>query len=128
MGAGELDNVDENSGTAKQVGRYRNLVQQQNVDIVVGYSSGDCLVSIDAVREGGAGGGLSTAAHLSPVWASATSTCSVCGPRHHERKRRLPPAAGLLELKSYAGINQNYAWTRTPVWLEGARCKPSNPV
>ncbi|MGZ9083761.1 MAG: ABC transporter substrate-binding protein, partial [Rhodoplanes sp.] len=36
--------VDEAGGTTKQVTEYRNLVQRQNVDAVIGYiSSGDCL-------------------------------------------------------------------------------------
>ena len=36
--------IDEAGGTAKQVTEYRNLVQRQNVDAVIGYiSSGDCL-------------------------------------------------------------------------------------
>jgi branched-chain amino acid transport system substrate-binding protein len=36
--------IDEAGGTGKQVGEYRNLVQKQNVDAVIGYiSSGDCL-------------------------------------------------------------------------------------
>jgi hypothetical protein len=36
--------IDEAGGTTKQVTEYRNLVQRQNVDAVIGYiSSGDCL-------------------------------------------------------------------------------------
>src|SRR5215207_6666696 len=36
--------IDEAGGTTKQVTEFRNLVQRQNVDLVVGYiSSGDCL-------------------------------------------------------------------------------------
>jgi branched-chain amino acid transport system substrate-binding protein len=36
--------IDEAGGTGKQVTEYRNLVQRQNVDAVIGYiSSGDCL-------------------------------------------------------------------------------------
>ena len=36
--------IDEAGGTTKQVTEYRNLVQRQNVDEVIGYiSSGDCL-------------------------------------------------------------------------------------
>jgi branched-chain amino acid transport system substrate-binding protein len=48
----ELVFIDENGGTAKQVSEYRNLVQQQNVDIVVGYiSSGDCLAVAPVAEE-----------------------------------------------------------------------------
>jgi branched-chain amino acid transport system substrate-binding protein len=40
----ELVFVDEAGGTTKQVQEYRNLVQRQNVDMVIGYiGSGDCL-------------------------------------------------------------------------------------
>ena len=36
--------IDEAGGTGKQVTEYRNLVQRQNVDAVIGYiSPGDCL-------------------------------------------------------------------------------------
>jgi len=34
--------IDENGGATKQVEEYRNLVQRQKVDVVIGYiSSGD---------------------------------------------------------------------------------------
>ena len=40
----EMVIVDEAGGTTKQVTEYRNLVERQNVDAVIGYiSSGDCL-------------------------------------------------------------------------------------
>ncbi|GAC1594903.1 MAG: hypothetical protein NVS4B10_02960 [Myxococcales bacterium] len=40
----ELVFLDEAGGTTKQVSEYRDLVQRQNVDLVIGYiSSGDCL-------------------------------------------------------------------------------------
>jgi branched-chain amino acid transport system substrate-binding protein len=40
----EIAIVDEAGGTTKQVTEYRNLVERQNVDAVIGYiSSGDCL-------------------------------------------------------------------------------------
>ncbi|MEO6023105.1 MAG: ABC transporter substrate-binding protein [Burkholderiales bacterium] len=40
----EIVIIDEAGGTTKQVEEYRNLVQRQNVDMVIGYiSSGDCL-------------------------------------------------------------------------------------
>src|SRR5207253_10767710 len=40
----ELVFIDEAGGTAKEVSEYRDLVQRQNVDVVIGYiSSGDCL-------------------------------------------------------------------------------------
>lgn len=40
----ELVFVDEAGGTTKQVQEYRNLVQRQEVDMIIGYiGSGDCL-------------------------------------------------------------------------------------
>ena len=43
--------IDEAGGATKQVSEFRNMVQRQNVDVVLGYiSSGDCL-EIPAVAE-----------------------------------------------------------------------------
>lgn len=44
--------VDEAGGPAKQVAEYRNLVQRQGVDAVIGYiSSGDCLAIAPVAEE-----------------------------------------------------------------------------
>src|SRR5437764_11533068 len=44
--------LDEAGGTAKQVSEYRDLVQRQNVDAVIGYiSSGDCLAVAPVAEE-----------------------------------------------------------------------------
>ena len=44
--------VDEAGGTTKQVTEYRNLVQRQDVDLVIGYiSSGDCLAIAPVAEE-----------------------------------------------------------------------------
>ena len=44
--------VDEAGGPSKQVTEYRNLVQKQNVDAVIGYiSSGDCLAIAPVAEE-----------------------------------------------------------------------------
>jgi branched-chain amino acid transport system substrate-binding protein len=44
--------VDENGGASRQVTEYRNLVQQREVDIVIGYtSSGDCLAIAPIAEE-----------------------------------------------------------------------------
>ena len=44
--------IDEAGGPTKQVEEYRNLVQRQNVDAVIGYiSSGDCLAVSPAAEE-----------------------------------------------------------------------------
>jgi branched-chain amino acid transport system substrate-binding protein len=48
----ELVFIDEAGGTTKQVSEYRNLVQRQNVDVVIGYiSSGDCLAVAPVAEE-----------------------------------------------------------------------------
>ena len=48
----ELVFIDEAGGTAKQVSEYRDLVQRQNVDVVIGYiSSGDCLAVAPLAEE-----------------------------------------------------------------------------
>ena len=43
--------IDESGGATKQVSEFRNMVQRQKVDLVMGYvSSGDCL-AIPSVAE-----------------------------------------------------------------------------
>ncbi|HEY9454424.1 MAG TPA: ABC transporter substrate-binding protein [Bradyrhizobium sp.] len=109
----EAKYVDEAGSAANTVTEYRNLVQRDHVDAVVGYvSSGSCLA-------------------VTPV-AEELKTLTVlydCGtPRIFEEKARsyvfrVSPhatmdnvAAALYvlakkkNLKSYSGINQNYAW------------------
>ncbi|MGE5650039.1 MAG: ABC transporter substrate-binding protein [Bacillota bacterium] len=44
--------IDENGGATKQVEEFRNLVQRQKVDAVIGYiSSGDCLAIAPVAEE-----------------------------------------------------------------------------
>ncbi len=105
--------ADESGGNAKQVAEYRNLVEKQGVDAVLGYiSSGSCL-SIAPVAEE----------------LKTLTVMSVCGtPRLFEDSdwkytfRTQAHAVGdsvaaalyirdqLDDVKSYNGINQNYAW------------------
>ena len=48
----ELVFIDEAGGTTKQVTEFRNLVQRENVDLVVGYiSCGDCLAVAPVAEE-----------------------------------------------------------------------------
>jgi branched-chain amino acid transport system substrate-binding protein len=109
----EAKYVDEAGSAANTVTEYRNLVQRDQVDAVVGYvSSGSCLA-------------------VTPV-AEELKTITVlydCGtPRIFEEKDRsyvfrVSPHATMdnvaaaryvlakkKNLKSYSGINQNYAW------------------
>ena len=105
--------VDEAGSTANVVTEFRNLVQRDKVDIVVGYvSSGSCLAVAPVAEE-----------------LKALTVLDVCGtPRIFEEKPlkyvfRVNPHATMdnvaaakyvLEKKKdiavYDGINQNYAW------------------
>ncbi len=105
--------VDESGGSTKQVAEYRNLVQKRNVDAVIGYiSSGSCVALSPVVEE-----------------LKRLTIFSVCGtPRVFEEKprkyifRTMSHAtadnvaaahyvkAKFPDVKSYTGINQNYAW------------------
>jgi branched-chain amino acid transport system substrate-binding protein len=105
--------VDEAGGTTKQVTEYRNLVQRQNVDAVIGYiSSGDCLAiapladelkKITIFFDCGTPRIFEDANYKYLFRTGATATMdNVAAARYllaHE------PNA-----KSIAGINQNYAW------------------
>jgi branched-chain amino acid transport system substrate-binding protein len=105
--------VDENGGPSKQVTEYRNLVERDKADAVVGYvSSGDCLA-------------------IAPV-ADELKKLTIlfdCGaPRVFEEKDykyvfRTRPHGAMdnvaaaryvtamnTNIKKFNGINQNYAW------------------
>lgn len=48
----EMVMIDENGGATKQTEEFRNLIQRQKVDAVIGYiSSGDCLAIAPAAEE-----------------------------------------------------------------------------
>lgn len=105
--------VDEAGGPAVQVTEFRNLVQKQNVDAVIGYiSSGDCLAIAPVAEE-----------------LKKLTLFFDCGtPRIFEDASykyvfRTAPHATLdsvaaalyvtdvrPKVKKIAGINQNYAW------------------
>jgi branched-chain amino acid transport system substrate-binding protein len=105
--------VDEAGGTTKQVNEYRNLVQRDNVDVVIGYiSSGDCLAVAPLAEE-----------------LKKLTVLFDCGtPRIFEDASykylfRTGPTATMdnvaaalyvtemkPNIKKFAGINQNYAW------------------
>jgi branched-chain amino acid transport system substrate-binding protein len=109
----EVKYVDEAGSTAQQVTEYRNLVQRDNVDVVLGYvSSGNCLAIVPVAEE-----------------LQRLTVLDVCGtPRIFEEKPRKyvfranPHAtmdnvaaakyalAKLKDISVYSGINQNYAW------------------
>jgi branched-chain amino acid transport system substrate-binding protein len=105
--------VDESGSAANTVTEYRNLVQRDKVDAVVGYvSSGNCLAVTPVAEE-----------------LKALTVFYDCGtPRIFEEKPRsyvfrVSPHATMdnvgaahyvrdkfPDLKSFSGINQNYAW------------------
>jgi branched-chain amino acid transport system substrate-binding protein len=109
----EAKYVDEAGSAANVVTEFRNLVQRDQVDAVVGYvSSGSCLAVTPVAEE-----------------LKALTVFYDCGtPRIFEEKPRtyvfrVSPHATMdnvaaaryilakkKNLKSYSGINQNYAW------------------
>lgn len=105
--------VDEAGGTTKQVTEYRNLVQRQNVDAVIGYiSSGDCLAiapladelkKITIFFDCGTPRVFEDASYKYLFRTGPTATMdNVAAARYLLGQA---PNTG-----SIAGINQNYAW------------------
>ena len=109
----EVKFIDEAGSTAQQVTEYRNLVQRDKVDVVLGYvSSGNCLAIVPLAEE-----------------LQQLTVLDVCGtPRIYEEKPRkyvfrINPHATMdnvaaakyalhknKDVTLYSGINQNYAW------------------
>ncbi|MGH6968643.1 MAG: ABC transporter substrate-binding protein [Stellaceae bacterium] len=105
--------VDEAGSTTEVVQNFRNLVQRQNVNAVVGYiSSGSCLAVAPVAEElkmltvffdCGTPRIFEDAKYNYVFRTSATATMdNVAAARY--LKAKFPKS------KSYAGINQNYAW------------------
>jgi branched-chain amino acid transport system substrate-binding protein len=109
----ELLFVDEAGGTTKQVNEYRNLVQRDNVDLVIGYiSSGDCLAVAPVAEElkrltvffdCGTPRIFEDASYKYLFRTGATATMD-------NTAAALYVTAMKPGLKTIAGINQNYAW------------------
>ena len=106
--------IDEAGGAAKQVEEFRNLVQRQKVDAVVGYiSSGDCLAIAPVAEELGAmtvfydcGTSQLFKEDKTPQYLFRTSLDAAVdniGAARYLAKVR-PDA------QKVAGIQQNYAW------------------
>jgi len=105
--------LDEAGSAADQVTQYRNLVERDHVDVVLGYvSSGNCLAIAPVAEE-----------------MKQLTVLDICGtPRIFEEKSyhyvfRANPTATmdnvgaakyvlekLKDVSVYSGINQNYAW------------------
>lgn len=105
--------VDEAGGATKQVAEFRNLVQRRNVDIVFGYvSSGDCLAIPQTAEE------MQQLTILvdcgTPRVFEEASYRYVFRVGPHAVMDNVAAARYLLErnpdIKTIAGLNQNYAW------------------
>ena len=109
----ELVFIDEAGGTTKQVSEFRDIVQRQNVDAVIGYiSSGDCLAIAPVAEElkrltilfdCGTPRIFEDASYKYVFRTSSTSTMDNVAAALYATEV-LPGA------KKIAGINQNYAW------------------
>jgi len=109
----EVVYVDEAGGTTKQVLEYRDLVQRQSVDAVIGYiSSGDCLAIAPVAEE------LKKLTIFfdcgTPRIFEDASYKYVFRTAGHAAMDNVAAALYATEklpkLKKIAGINQNYAW------------------
>ena len=105
--------VDEAGGATKQVQEFRNLVQREEVDAVLGYvSSGDCLAIAPVADE------LKAFTILydcgTPRVFEEGSYEYVFRTAAHAAMDNISLAKYLasrgIEVASYAGINQDYAW------------------
>src|SRR6267378_188290 len=105
--------IDEAGSTTTQVTEYRNLVQRQNVDIVIGYvSSGNCLAIAPVAEElkkltnffdCGTPRIFEDGSYKYVFRTSPTATMDSVGAALYVKDAK--PNA-----RSIAGLNQNYAW------------------
>lgn len=109
----ELVFLDEAGGTTKQVSEFRDLVQRQKVDAVIGYiSSGDCLAVAPVAEE------LKALTIFfdcgTPRIFEDASYKYVFRTSSHAAMDNVAAALYVTEMlpkaKKIAGINQNYAW------------------
>jgi len=114
-GGGSIETViiDEAGSTTTQVTEYRNLVQRHNVDLVIGYvSSGNCLAIAPVAEElkkltnffdCGTPRIFEDASYRYVFRTSPTATMDSVGAALYVKDAR-------PNVKTIAGINQNYAW------------------
>ena len=109
----ELVFLDEAGGTTKQVSEFRDLVQRQKVDAVIGYiSSGDCLAVAPVAEE------LKALTIFfdcgTPRIFEDGSYKYVFRTSSHAAMDNVAAALYVTEMmpkaRKIAGINQNYAW------------------
>lgn len=131
----EMVLLDENGGATKQTEEFRNLVQRQKVDAVIGYiSSGDCLAIAPAAEELGVPTiffdcGTSKVFEVvkNPKFLFRTGLDAVVD--------NIAAARYVAEtrpnVKTIASIQQNYAWGQES-WADFAlafsRIKPESKV
>jgi branched-chain amino acid transport system substrate-binding protein len=106
--------VDESGGTTTQVTEFRNMVQRDNVDMVIGYiSSGSCLGIAPVAEElkkltvffdCGTPRIFEERGYKYVFRTAATATMDSVGAALYVRDLRKG------RIKTIAGINQNYAW------------------
>lgn len=106
--------VDESGGTTTQVTEFRNMVQRDNVDMVIGYiSSGSCLGIAPVAEElkkltvffdCGTPRIFEEKSYKYVFRTAATATMDSVGAALYVKDLRKG------KIKSIAGINQNYAW------------------
>src|SRR5881275_447747 len=105
--------VDEAGSTTTQVTEFRNLVQRHNVDVVIGYvSSGNCLAVAPVAEElkkltnffdCGTPRIFEDGSYKYVFRTSPTATMDSVGAALYVKEFK-------PNVKSIAGINQNYAW------------------
>lgn len=105
--------VDEAGGTTNQVTQFRNLVNQQGVDLVIGYiSSGDCLAIAPVAEEMkkltvffdcGTPRIFEDGSYKYVFRTGATATMDAIAAALYLKDQK-------VKVNTYAGINQNYAW------------------
>ncbi len=109
----EMVFIDEAGGPTKQVSAYRDLVQRQQVDAVIGYiSSGDCLAIPPIAEEVkkltiffdcGTPRLFEEASYKQVFRTTSTATMDNVAAALYVTEM-------LPKVKKIAGINQNYAW------------------
>jgi len=109
----EVVYVDEAGGPTKVVTEYRNLVERQNVDLVIGViSSGDCLAVAPVAEEMKKFTVLFDCA-TNRIFEEASykyvfRTTTMATQENVAAARYI--AENFPDLKSFSGINPNYAW------------------
>jgi len=110
----QMNLIDEAGSTTTQVTEFRNMVQRDNVDLVIGYiSSGSCLAIAPVAEElkkltvffdCGTPRIFEEKTYKYVFRTAATATMDSVGAALYVKGLRKG------KIKSIAGINQNYAW------------------